>query len=68
MSKKVAILYGGLSTEREISLRSGKAVYDAIQEKPYESQLIDVDKNLAAKLNEIKPDVAVIALHGRYGE
>lgn len=68
MSKKVAILYGGLSTEREVSLRSGKAMFDAIQEKQYEALLIDVDKNLAAKLDEIKPDVAVIALHGRYGE
>ncbi len=68
MSKKVAILYGGLSTEREVSLRSGKAIFDAIQEKPYEAQLIDVDKNMAVKLDEIKPDVAVIALHGRYGE
>lgn len=66
--KKVAILYGGLSTEREVSLNSGKAIFDAIQEKPYESQLIDVDKNLAEKLDEYKPDVAVIALHGRYGE
>lgn len=68
MSKKVAILYGGLSTEREVSLRTGKAIYDALQEKPYETVLIDVNRDLAEQLKEVKPDVAVIALHGQYGE
>lgn len=68
MSKKVAILYGGLSSEREVSLNTGKALFKAIQEKPYQAVLIDVDRNLAENLKEIKPDVAVIALHGRYGE
>jgi len=68
MPTKVAILYGGLSTEREVSLRTGKAVYDAIQSKPFEAVLVDVDRSIAAKLNEISPDVAVIALHGKYGE
>lgn len=68
MSEKVAILYGGLSTEREVSLRTGKAIYNALQEKPYETVLIDVDRDLVEHLKEVKPDVAVIALHGKYGE
>ncbi len=68
MSKKVAVLYGGLSTEREVSLRTGKAIFDALQSKNHDAILIDADRNIAAKLNELKPDVAVIALHGRYGE
>lgn len=65
---KVAILYGGLSTEREVSLKSGAAVYDALQSKPFDAVLIDVDRDLVNKLNEVKPDVAFIALHGKYGE
>lgn len=66
--KKVAILYGGLSTEREVSLKTGKAVFDALQSKPFDSVLIDVDRSIVEKLKEINPDVAVIALHGKYGE
>lgn len=65
---KVAILYGGLSTEREVSLKSGAAVYDALQSKPFEVVLIDVDRDLVNKLKEVQPDVAFIALHGKYGE
>lgn len=65
---KVAILYGGLSTEREVSLKSGAAVYDALQSKPFEVVLIDVNRDLDTKLKEVQPDVAFIALHGKYGE
>ncbi|MDT3699959.1 MAG: D-alanine--D-alanine ligase [Thermincola sp.] len=65
---KVAILYGGLSTEREVSLKSGEAVYRALQTKPYETVLIDVNRDLVTKLKEVQPDVAFIALHGKYGE
>lgn len=68
MSKKVAILYGGLSSEREVSLRTGKTVYDAMQKKGFTAVLIDVDRNLVEKLNELNPEVAFIALHGKYGE
>lgn len=65
---KVAILYGGLSTEREVSLKSGAAVYDALQSKPFEVVLIDVNRDLVNKLKEVQPNVAFIALHGKYGE
>lgn len=65
---KIAILYGGLSTERAVSLNSGAAVYAALQSKPFDVALIDVDRNLVQKLQEFQPDVALIALHGKYGE
>ncbi|PKM82714.1 MAG: D-alanine--D-alanine ligase [Firmicutes bacterium HGW-Firmicutes-14] len=68
MSKKVAILYGGLSTEREVSLNTGKSIFKALKTKEYHTELIDADRNLAEKLKESSPDVAVIALHGKYGE
>lgn len=68
MKKKAAILYGGMSTEREVSLRTGRAIFEALQAKPFHIELIDVDRDLPEKLKEFKPDVAVMALHGRYGE
>jgi len=68
MSRKVAILYGGLSTEREISLKTGRAVFEAIQATNFEAVLVDADRQLAEKMHEIKPDVAFIALHGKFGE
>ena len=68
MAKKIAVLCGGLSKEREVSLRSGAAVYQALLQKGYEAIKLDVDRNIAARLIDIKPDVAFLALHGRYGE
>lgn len=66
---KIAVLYGGLSSEREVSLRSGKNVYEALLRLGYENaQLFDVDKNIAQKLTEANIDVAYNALHGKYGE
>ena len=66
--KKVAVLYGGRSTEREVSLRTGKACADALVSKGYDVLLVDVDRELAARLREAKVDVAFNALHGRWGE
>ncbi len=68
MTKKVAILYGGLSTEREVSLNTGKSIFDALKDKDFDTVLIDAGKDLSEKLREVGPDVAVIALHGKYGE
>lgn len=65
---KIAVLMGGMSAERDVSLRSGKAVSEALLSKGYEAVTVDVDKNVMFKLAEIKPDLAFIALHGRYGE
>jgi D-alanine-D-alanine ligase len=66
--KKVAVLYGGLSTERDVSLRTGKACADALASKGYDVLLVDVDRELAARLREAKADVVFNALHGRWGE
>jgi D-alanine-D-alanine ligase len=66
--KKVAVLYGGLSTEREVSLRTGKACADALVTRGYDVALVDVDRELAARLRADRIDVAFNALHGRWGE
>ena len=67
-SKKIGVLYGGLSTEREVSLKSGEAVAKALEGKGYQVARVDVQKDVAEKLREARVDVAFIALHGRYGE
>ncbi len=66
--KRVAVLYGGKSTEREVSLRTGKACADALVSKGYDVTLVDVDDDLAARLKAARTDVAFNALHGRWGE
>src|SRR5512140_2853302 len=66
--KKVAVLYGGLSTEREVSLRTGAACADGLRQKGYEVTLVDVDRALPAKLRDARIDVVFNALHGRWGE
>ncbi|MHB1419120.1 MAG: D-alanine--D-alanine ligase [Bacillota bacterium] len=66
--KKVAVLLGGPSSDREVSLRSGQSVYEALLQKGYQAVKIDPDRNLAARLEEAKPDVVFIALHGKWGE
>ncbi len=66
--KRVAVLYGGKSTEREVSLRTGKACADGLVQKGYDATLIDVDREIAARLREGRFDVAFVALHGRWGE
>ena len=67
-SLRVAVLMGGLSSEREISLQSGKAVSAALAEKGWNVQEIDVSPQLPQHLIESQVDVAWIALHGLYGE
>lgn len=66
--KKVGVLLGGLSSEREVSLRTGAAVARALRGLGYDVVEIDVGKDLPARLAAEKVDVAFIALHGRYGE
>jgi D-alanine-D-alanine ligase len=66
--KKVAVLYGGRSTEREVSLKSGAAIGDALRSKGHDVVLLDVDVDVAARLREARAEVAFIALHGRWGE
>lgn len=66
---KIAILCGGMSSEREVSLRSGKNCYDAMQRLGFKnSVLIDVNENIVEKLKAEKIEYAYNALHGKYGE
>src|SRR6478672_8162782 len=66
--KHVAVLMGGWSAEREISLRSGKACADALERTGYRVSRIDVDREIAATLRALKPEIALNVLHGRPGE
>jgi D-alanine-D-alanine ligase len=68
MAKHVAVLMGGWSAEREVSLRSGKACADALNRLGYDVTPIDAGRDVAAALTAIKPDVALNVLHGRPGE
>ncbi len=66
---KIAVLCGGLSSEAEVSRRSGKGCYDALQRLGYKnSELVEVDRNIGVTLKEGKFDYAYNALHGKYGE
>ncbi|RKH19575.1 D-alanine--D-alanine ligase [Corallococcus praedator] len=67
-AKRVGVLYGGLSSEREVSLRTGAAVAGALRGLGYDVVDIDVGKDLPARLIAEKVDVAWLALHGRFGE
>ncbi|MBQ9245803.1 D-alanine--D-alanine ligase [bacterium] len=66
---KIAVLCGGLSSEREVSMRSGKNVHAALQRLGYKNaEIVEVDKNISEKLTSKKYDAAYNALHGKYGE
>ncbi len=66
--KRVAVLKGGMSSEREVSLISGEACAKALREQGYEVTEIDVAPNLWEQLHEADPDVVFNALHGDWGE
>jgi len=68
MAKHVAVLMGGWSAERAVSLRSGKACADALTRRGYRVTPVDVGRDVAAVLTAAKPDVALNVLHGRPGE
>jgi D-alanine-D-alanine ligase len=66
---RIGVLCGGLSSEREVSLRSGKNCFEALKRLGYENtQMIDVDRKIAQTLEKEGIDVAFLALHGKYGE
>ncbi|MCI5824732.1 MAG: D-alanine--D-alanine ligase [Candidatus Gastranaerophilales bacterium] len=66
---KIAVLCGGMSNERDVSLRSGKKVYESLIKQGFKnSVLIDVDENVASKLKDAKIEYAYNALHGKFGE
>ena len=68
MPKHIAVLMGGWSAEREISLRSGKACAEALKRLGYRVTSIDVGRDVAAALTAASPDAALNVLHGRPGE
>ncbi len=68
MSPKIGVLLGGRSAEREVSLRTGEAIYKALLENGYEAVKIDVGVDIAEKLKQHGIELAFIALHGKYGE
>ena len=66
--KRIAVLMGGLSAEREVSLMSGAAVHGALVARGYDAVAVDMGRDLAQQLINKSVDVAFICLHGRYGE
>jgi D-alanine-D-alanine ligase len=65
---RVAVLKGGRSLERQVSLRSGARVEDALERLGHDVVALDVNHDLISRLRDAAPDVAFIAMHGRDGE
>ncbi|HEV2770638.1 MAG TPA: hypothetical protein VGV40_10685, partial [Solirubrobacteraceae bacterium] len=65
---RVALLMGGRSLERQVSLRSGARVHDALERLGHEVTAVDADHDLVARLHAAAPDACFVALHGRDGE
>ncbi|ODN71553.1 D-alanine--D-alanine ligase [Methylobrevis pamukkalensis] len=68
MTRHVAVLMGGWSSERPVSLNSGKACVTALETAGYRVTPVDVDRDIAEVLAALRPDVAFNALHGPFGE
>lgn len=68
MTRHVAVLMGGWSVEREVSLNTGAGCAAALEGVGYRVTRIDVQRDIAAVLDELRPDVVFNALHGRFGE
>ena len=65
---RVAVLAGGPSSEREISLRSGRAVHNALLQEGIDAFFVDVCDNIYDIIKSERMDVAFLALHGKFGE
>jgi D-alanine-D-alanine ligase len=68
MTKHVAVLLGGWSAEREVSLSTGTACANALESVGYRVTRVDVQRDVATRLAELKPDAVFNALHGPFGE
>ncbi|MDX8384636.1 MAG: D-alanine--D-alanine ligase, partial [Ghiorsea sp.] len=71
LSKRVVVLMGGASREREISLQSGKAVFEALKSEGMDVVALDLPtdtRQWMEKIGQAKADIAFVALHGTYGE
>ena len=67
-AKRIAVLMGGMSAERDVSLVSGQSVADALTQDGFDVTQIDAGRNLAAQLAKANPDIIFNALHGEWGE
>jgi D-alanine-D-alanine ligase len=67
-SRKIGVLCGGLSAERDVSLKTGEAICAVLVDRGYDAHRIYVDRDLDLVLRQARIDVAFLALHGRYGE
>jgi len=67
-NQHIAVLLGGWNSEREVSLRSGEAVYEALIKLGYKATKIDFSREIFEQLKAVKPDIIFNALHGTYGE
>ncbi len=67
-NRRIGVLLGGMSTEREVSLRTGEAVLAALQLRGHEAVPVYVDRDVDLMIRQQRIDVAFIALHGRWGE
>ncbi|MGE5509163.1 MAG: D-alanine--D-alanine ligase family protein [Chitinophagales bacterium] len=65
---RVAVILGGRSSEREVSLQTGQNIITALRQKGHETVALDLTDDLALLLRQAKPDTVYIALHGEYGE
>jgi D-alanine-D-alanine ligase len=68
VKEKIAVLMGGPSLEREVSLRSGERVFSALKAAGYRTLALDVNHELVETLRSERPDAVYIALHGKFGE
>jgi D-alanine-D-alanine ligase len=66
--RKIGVLLGGLSAERDVSLRSGEAILTALEDRGYDACAVFMDRDIDLVLRQTRIDVAFLALHGRYGE
>ena len=67
-TKRIGVLLGGHSAEREVSLETGRAVDAALRRRGYDTVQIDVDREVCRHLTQARVEVVFVALHGRYGE
>jgi D-alanine-D-alanine ligase len=67
-NKKIGILLGGVSAERDISIKTGEAMFEALASLGYDVEKVFVDADIDRVLRQTQIDVAVIALHGTFGE
>lgn len=68
LGKKIGVVYGGINSEREVSLETGDVLYNALRKKGYNAILIDMQRDLPFRLRDEKIEVVFNALHGKWGE